>query len=440
MRIEKGVFYQRLLFTAFWIRVLWSFLADEILPIMHALTPIVHLAFDALILCMGIAVMGRKRDRVYAVVFVAVSCYITVVVNKLTLAFYANGLRDFFSYLFVIPIVNYFLSNPARKKAFVEGFDRQLYLFLLVQVPCVLYQFFLYGAGDMVGGSLGHWNSGVLTTMIFSISFYLMRKRLDPERYFMSLWQNKILILLLIPTQLNETKISFFYLLMYFLLLMPMNRKSFLRALAMIPALLIVIWLMGLAYVVSTGGDPGDMFSIEYYAETYLYDETGASEAYAEALFESGDDQRQDVPRFSKFMLLSDIHDENPGHVLTGFGLGQFKGGTLVENAKFYLKYQWMLDGTVPYAFHVWIQMGAAGIALMIWFFVNLFSAKQPGQRRDYNTHFFFVLIFIILMVYNDSIRFAYMCLPLAYIIMASWHDQEPAEEEDDGEEAANET
>ena len=425
MQIEKSLFYQRVLFAAFWIRGMWSFFSDDVIPLMQSVQAVVFLLFDLVIMGLGIMLMTRKRDRIFALAFVVVTWLTSCIINGLTLAFYANGLREFIAYLFIIPIFNYFFSDPDRKARFVEAFDRQLFWFLLVQVPCVLFQFFLYRAGDMVGGSLGHWNSGVISTLIFAISFYLMKKRMDPNRYLASLWENKELILLLIPTQLNETKISFIYLVMYFLLLMPMNRTTFIRLLFAIPILGGLIWIAAVGYVVSTGGSMSDTFSVEYYAETYLYDQSGNSEAYAEALFDEGDDQGEDVPRFTKLMLLGDIDTENPGHRLTGFGVGHFKGGSVVDNSSFFKQYQWMMVGSIPYVFHVWIQLGVIGIVFMLLYFANLFNTHQPGQKRDYNIHFFFVLTFLMLLLYNDSFRQAIMCIPITYIIMLGWKDPE---------------
>ena len=430
MRIEKSLFYQRILFMAFWIRAVWGFFASDFFLVMKTVEPAVYLAFDAVIVALGLATMSRKRDIIYAVLFVAVTYMTTCVYNGLSLLFYLNGLRDFITYLFLIPIFNYFLSEQERRERFVADFDRQLFWFLVIQVPCVLFQFFMYGAGDMGGGPLGHWNSGVISTLIFAISFYLMKKRMDPERYVDSLWENKILILLLLPTQFNETKISFIYMVMYFMLLMPLNRKLFMRLVFAIPVLGLLFWVAAVGYVMSTGGQMGDTFSIDYYTESYLYDGSGASEAYAQWLIDEDSDEQEDVPRVTKLVLLGDVDKEHPGHLLTGFGVGQFKGGTMIDSTNFFKEYEWLLIGSIPYCFHVWIQAGLIGIILMLVYFFNLFSAPHKGMKRDYNTQFYFVALFTMLLLYNDSVRNVFMMIPITYIIMESWSEKTEDDEQ----------
>lgn len=439
MRIEKSLFYQRLLFIAFWIRGVWCFFSSDLVPLAMTLQTVVFLFFDAVLVALGIVMMSRKRDMLYAAAFVVLGYISTCFVNNLSLVFYLNGLRDFIPYLFIIPIIRYFFSNPERKERFVQDFDKQLFGFLVVQVPATIFQFCYYGAGDWVGGTLGFGYSGVLSTLIFAISFYLMKKRIDPDRYLSSLWENKVLILLLIPTQLNETKISFIFILMYFLLLMPMNRKLFMRMVIAIPVMCIMMYGLALAYVVSTGNNASDIFSLEFYYEMYLYDGSGDSEAYAQALMDEDSDIQEDVPRFSKLMLLDDVHHDHPGHGFWGFGVGHYKGGTVTEYSQFYKEYEWLLVGSVPYIFHLWIQLGFIGVVLMIVFFWNLFASPQKGLKRDYGLQFFFILTFIMIMVYNDSIRSAIMMLPITYIIMASWKERTGSEDDECDEEESEE-
>ena len=431
----------RVLLIAFWVRSTWSFFSDDMLEFMQVMEPVLFLFFDVVIIFMGIALMSRKIDRIFAVVFVVVAYVSSCTMNGLSVSFFINGLRDFISWLFVIPIINWFLSDPDRKKMFVPIFDRNLYIFLIVQVPCILFQFFMHGAGDAVGGSMGYGYSGVMTTLIFAISFYLMNKRMDPDRYLASLWENKILILLLIPTQLNETKISFVYIILYFLLLLPINRTTFIRLFFAIPVLIVLLYVMMVSYVASTGGDPSQMFSLDYYAEAYLYDEDESIQIYVESLFDKGEEEgeMEDIPRFSKLMLLSDLSEENPGHSMCGFGLGHFKGGSVMDESELVLRYRWLFFGTIPYLFHVWVQLGWIGIAMMLLYLVNLFCTHRRGQKCGYNMHIFMILVFLMLLVYNDSIRLAVMCIPITYMILNSWRDadEEESEEPEDDEQSA---
>lgn len=421
MIIEKETFYRRALLTAFWIRGCWGFFAWELVPFMLQLLPAVFLLIDLIVVTLGVMLMKRTRDRVFAIVFIAVTGYITCYYNGLSALFFLNGLRDFLGYIFMIPIFAYFLGDKERKARFMPVFDRHLFIFLIVQCPCMLFTFLMHGACDWGGGSLGNWNSGIITTLIFAVSFYLMQKRIDQENFWHSIWENKIYIILLFPTQLNETKVSFVYLLMYLVLLLPFNKRLFVRLLLAVPIVAFsLICALG-AYVVSTGGSMKDILSIEYYTEMYLYDPSMDTVGYAEWLFDNDTGESDDIPRFTKFMLLSDLNEENPGHIMTGFGLGQFKGGTTIRNTDFYNKYEWMLIGTIPYAYHVYIQIGVIGLMLMFWFFFNLLSAPGEGFKRNYNVHAYIFLVYILLLMYNESIRDCFQCLVFTYLALASW-------------------
>lgn len=435
MQIEKSLFYQRILFIAFWIRAVWAFFAEEVAPFAASLQPLVYLAFDAVIVALGLVMMSRKRDKIYAVVFIAIGLVITCLLNELSLFFYINGLRDFISLLFIIPIMDYFLREPERRERFVADFDRQLFWFLVLQVPCVLYQFFVYGAGDHGGGSLGNGSSGIISTLIFVISFYLIKKRMDPERYVASLWENKIYILLLIPTQLNETKISFFFIIMYFLLLLPLNKKLFIRLLFAIPFMILVTWIaiMGYMAILSDNPEAANMFDLDYMSETYLLDD-GDMVDTAEALYLADSEyfEGADIPRFTKIIYLATFNDQYPGHMWTGMGIGHFKGGTMVKTSKFYKDNEWMLGGTIIYVVFLIVQLGLIGVVLALWFFWNLFSAPEKGLKRDYNMQIFMILMFVLLIVYNESLRYEFMMIPMVYAIWQSWYEGADAEVTDE--------
>ena len=258
-----------------------------------------------------------------------------------------------------------------------------------------------------------------------------MQKRIDPDNVMKSIFKNKIYIFLLLPTFLNETKVGFIFMLLYFALLIPFNRKVFIRALIAIPLLVLLLVSAAYGYVLSTGGSGGDVFTLEYYTEMYLYDSSENSAEYAEWLYEHDAAERDDIPRFTKLMLLEDLDIENPGHKSIGFGLGQFKGGTMIQNSAFFRKYEWMLIGSIPYIFHVYVQLGLIGVVLMIWYFLNYFA--HPGGREssftsNYNVQIYHLLVFLIIMFYNDSIRDNLMMMVLTFISLSAWHAPEKEE------------
>ncbi len=435
MRVEKRLFIQRILILAFWVRTTFGFVSEELLTFIAPLQPYIYLLFDAVIVLLGIMSITKKRDKIFAAIFVAITFFETYAENNLSILFYLNGIRDFLAYIFLIPIFVYLLGDDESRDDIIEKFDKQLFYFVVIQFPCLVFQFILYGAGDHGGGSLGNYSSGIITTLIYVISFYLIQKRLDNRHYLSSLWQNKIYIILLIPTFLNETKISFVFLPLYFILLLPIDKKLFLRLLMTIPILIASLWGAVTAYVMSTGGSMGDVFSIEYYTDMYLYN--SESEDYAKWLMDEDMGEMEDVPRMSKLMLLAEINQEHPGHLLFGYGVGHFKGGTVVKDSAFFKEYKWLFTGSIPYAFHVFVQIGIIGIIMMFLYFVFIFIVSpEKGMKRNFNVQIYIILTLLLLLFYNDSIRNAYMMLPIVYVVMASWKLKEEYRggSEDNGE------
>lgn len=418
MEIEKSKFYINIFLIVFWLRAIFPFISQEILPPLAPLFNLINLLVDITIFGLGLFTIRKRQDVIFLLTFLVVGLLITCYHNNLSLLFYINGLRDFLFLLVIIPIYRYFYS--LNKEYFIEKFDKTLYLFLWVQVPCMVWQFLLYGAHDKVGGSLGNWYSGIISTMIYFISFYLLKKKLDPQNFWNSLLKNKIYIFLLFPTFLNETKISFIFLFFYFILLLPIDKKMISRLLVIVPTSILVIIGAFYAYMSATG-TKDNLLSLDYYTEMYLFsEETENTLNWAEYLYENEAEILEDIPRFTKLFLISDFNKEYPGHTITGYGVGQFKGGTTIEASKFYTDNEWLLRGTVPYAFHLYIQLGFVGIFFFIWFVRNLLKFKTPNVFHDKGIIIYFFMLIVIIMFYNDSFRETIMSSVLIYIVSQS--------------------
>ena len=424
--MKKSDIILRVLEVALWIRVTIGFVAQMMLPDLSPALPIVYLAFDVIMVALGCWTLSDRRDIIFGAVFLVVSALITLIYNHESLFFYVNGMRDFIGYLFVLPILRYLMAEAERWQTATKRIDRFIYLYLWLQVPCMVIQFLYYGAGDHVGGSLGDYQSGMTSTFLFLGSFYLLQKRLDRKRLLASLWENKQFIIVLFPAFLNETKVSFVFLALYLLLLLPFDRKMFIRLTLAIPVIALLFYGAAVTYLVTTGNKASDVFSIQYYAESYLLAENGdETQKYAEWLLENDGDrfqQTEDVPRFSKFLFLFELQDEEPGHTLTGWGVGHFKGGTLVPNSDFFQQNEWLLIGTIPYLFHILVQLGWLGVALMTAFFaLILFRQPMKGAKRDYNLQFYVLALLLLIMVYQDFLRNVLVCFLIFYVAAQSW-------------------
>lgn len=424
--MTKSDIILRVLEVALWIRVTIGFVCQMIFVDLAPAIPIVYLAFDGVIVALGCWTLTHRRDVISGAILLVVSALVTIAYNHESIFFYLNGIRDFLGYLFVLPVLRYLMADERRWESAGKRIDRFIYLYLWLQFPCMLIQFLYYGAGDHVGGSLGDYQSGMTSTLLFLGSFYLIHKRLDRNRLLASLWENKQYLVMLFPAFLNETKVSFVFLALYLLLLLPFDRKMFIRLTLAIPVMALLLYGAAVTYLVTTGNKAGDVFSIKYYAESYLLAENGDdTQKYAEWLLENdGDRERdsEDVPRFSKFLFLFEMHEDEPGKALAGWGVGHFKGGTLVPNSDFYQQNEWLLIGTIPYLFHVLVQLGWLGVALMAAFFgLMLFRRPVAGAARDYNLQFYVLALLLLIMVYQDFLRNVLVCFLIFYVMARSW-------------------
>lgn len=344
-------------------------------------------------------------------------------VNGLSLAFWANGVRDFLGIMLAYPVLCYFVSEPGRRRAFETALERHLIYFLLVQAVCVSYQFVEYGAGDHCGGSFGNWYSGQVSMCIYIASFYLVHKRIEPAAPFSSLRHNWLPIVLLFPTFLNETKISFVLLALYIVLLFPLDRRYVARMMWIVPGALLLGWAALSVYTISTQvGDSN--FTIDYLTQYVSLDDI--DDAEGGAMWAINEGIAADVPRFTKLMYLPLLHEQDPGHEAMGWGVGQFKGGKEMAVSDFAYEYDWLLAGSVPYVFHVHIQMGLVGIVLIaLWLVILLFVAPSWSKGRDYNTQLLVVMMVCVIMLYNDSLRNLWLCMFLFALLASSWKPRE---------------
>ena len=427
MQLTKPIFIERALLGVFWVLGTIGFIIDEIIPGASSLRSYVLLACDGVLVMLGLMCMRHKADFLYAGSLLLISVVSSLVFNRLPIPFTVNGLRVFVGVMFVYPIFRYFMDSASRREHFVDKLDKHLEIFLWLQVFCIGYQFVLYGADDHGGGSLGNWASGTISMMIYLISFYLMKKHINPRHFMASILTNYKYVLLLTPTFLNETKISFVLLVLYFILLVPIGKRMFTRALIVVPVMSL---LFGVGYMtykmtytgeVSKTADGLDIFSEEYLME-YMFMDVERAEEDATWNMENSESGLADIPRATKFLLLPMFEENEPGHIPMGFGVGHFKGGTKLSHSELYDQYEWYLIGTIPYLIHVYLQLGIVGILWYIAFLVSIFIRHPEGfSKRDLNLQLFLVILIGINFFYIESLRDPVFCIVLYGLVAGSW-------------------
>lgn len=429
--IDKYKLYYRLFIVAFWTMQCFGFVSEELLPPLAKLRSVIYFLCDAIVLFVAIAVMKENKNKgdnrvVYGFVIIAIVS--SLLVNRESIATVVNGARGFFGLLFILPILRYLFTNRHGGERFVGSFDRQLFVYLWLQAFCITIQFAKYGAGDLVGGTMGNGASGTVSTCICFVSYYLMTKRWDDNlSYGRNIGKNWILVFLLYPVFLNETKISFIFLFCYFLLLLKLNKQSIKYLIVAVPVMIVVLVGLGGVYLDVTDQEADDLTSSEFY-ENYLLGGDDLERMVEVALLvqdgtieiDATDVWSVDIPRFTKILWLPSTLESAKGGMLLGAGLGQFKGGTTLEASQFARENHWMLLGSRPWSFYVIIQLGLIGL---VWFFVAMariinYKSKTYGYAK--NIKVFISIIVFLSLFYNDSFIFFQYCTILFYIVTYS--------------------
>lgn len=413
---------QLTLWAVFWVWGTFGFLADDVFRQLQPMRPMLMLVLDAIIALMACVMVRRLWAWVCIAVFMGLSWLATCMLNHEVTLFWVNGMREFIGLLMIYPIVLFIMDEPKSRERFLDSFDRQGLYFIMVQCFCIIVQWFMYGAGDLVGGGYGHYYSGQVSVTIYLISFALIRRRIDYDHFVKSLGENKIYILLLLPTFLNETKVSFVMLGLYFLLLAPIDRKLLMRLMIVVP-LLALLTTVGLAvynYTTELSQSGTNFNSLEDAVAYFVLDDLEKVEGDARWNIENNHG-RADVPRLSKLMYLAVLNEQEPGHVIAGFGVGQFKGGTQMAQSDFAREYDWLLMGSIPYVFHVYIQMGVLGLLMFVCYAVFLAWKRPRGTQRDVNLQLMLLAVALLVCLYNDMFRNLAFCILFFTLLSSSW-------------------
>lgn len=237
--------------------------------------------------------------------------------------------------------------------------------------------------------------------------------------------KNKVYVFLLYPTFLNETKISFLFLLAYFLLLLKFEWKTVFKLLVSTPMIIVGMIGAGVAYLGITGQAMEAVFSEEA-MDAYMVGEDPdelielAELVQDEVYTEEDMGGSLDIPRFTKIVFVPEALSYSSGGILFGAGLGQFKGGTVIEMTKFASEWQWLLSGSLPLLFSILIQLGIIGFA---WFVFNVVTLMAPRSTSPLgiNIKCFIWIIILLILLYNDSLRFFPFTFILFYIAMRSY-------------------
>ncbi len=419
--IERYRLYSIIFFGAVWVMLCQRFVLEELIPPLDVISTYISLLADAIFVILGIVTIRSRRDIAVLGALILISL-ISKYLNHQGIIAWGNGLRDFVGLVFIVPFIRYMMRREDYARRFTESMDRQLLIFLYVQAFCVTWQFALYGANDSGGGSLGFGGSGIISTLIYVVSFYLISKKWDRNQsYIRNVIENKIYIILLYPTFLNETKISFIYLLAYFVFLLKVDRRFIIRLLVTIPIMSVVVVALGYVYMSVTKQDSEEILTVEFFTEYLVgndFDElVEVAIAVQDEDIETDNLWAVDLPRLGRFFILPEIMKSADGGMMWGAGLGQFKGDNVIVLSAFSRQNRWFLQGSVTMLFSMLVQIGIIGL---LWYLVNVITIIFTSNKflNANNLRLYLLLVFMMLLVYNDSFRYAYFCAIFFYISM----------------------
>lgn len=419
--LERYKLYTWSLFTCLWIQLCYGFFQSEVIPALTKVQPYVFLLTDLVFIALGLRLIRKRNDVVMFGVFMLIAI-LSSLLNHGGVVQFVNGFRSFAGLLFATPIIRYFITSKDGER-FVKSFDRQIYIFLWLQVPTMIIEFVRNGAGDSGGGTYGLGGSGMISTLICILSYYLMRKRWNEEySYGRNLKENWTLIFLLFPTFLNETKVSLILLPFYFLLLMRVDRAFALRVFMASPIIAVMMLAAGFAYIKITGQDQNEVLSVDFFNQ-YLVGEDLEQLAYLSVLVDNGDIETDDLwvvdlPRFGKLILVPEALTTTRGGMMFGAGIGQFKGRSVLKMSEFRRKYNWLLNGSVPMAFFILIELGFVGMAWLTACVITMLLQNTTNSRWT-GMRMLLGLVFVLTMLYNDQMTvFSWMFL-YSYLALA---------------------
>ncbi len=422
--INKFNLYYRIFIILFWVVFCRGFVYTEI-PALNIVNTPVALLVDCAFILLGLCTLRSAKDIWVIISFLMLGFASTVLVNHMSMVEFINGSRDFIGILFLPPLFRYFFLHD-RNGEFREAMNKHLFLLLVLQAPCLVFQFLKYGANDAGGGTLGYGGSGIISMAIYIISFYLIRNKWDSSNYLGSLKKNWIYIALLFPTFLNETKASFIFFALYFVLLMKPDRKMIIKLLMVSPVGILALILVGKIYLNATGFESKEVFSFDILSEYLLTDDLDSQielgQMVQDGIFDMDpeDAWNVDIPRFSKLLLAPGIlEDDSRGGLWFGAGLGQFKGYKSDNIPKFAQKYQYLLRGTQTWLFTLFVQLGILGI---IWFIATTIwelYAREGNFPMATQTRILVSSVLLMILVYGDHLRYLSTCTVIYYVMMS---------------------
>jgi hypothetical protein len=260
--------------------------------------------------------------------------------------------------------------------------------------------------------------------MICLISFYLASQNWDEDNYFASMKANKKYIFLLFPVFLNETKISFIYIIIYFVLLYRYKVQNIGKLILVSPIFIAAILGMYNVYAYVTDVGDKNVFSAEYLNAYLVGNDIDEIITYSQM---AADDEYEedylwfiDMPRFLKIFLIPETLSKTNGGMILGAGLGQFKGGSTLEKTRFSTENKWVLNGSIFMIYIYMIQLGVVGLLWGLSSFIAVIRNQGSTIRHALQNRLYLIAMYIAALVYLPLLTFLQFAVVFYYICTVS--------------------
>lgn len=308
----------------------------------------------------------------YVILFIIISIFISIgiIINSVAPGTIVVGLRVYLKYLpfFLLPVVHEFSCADFQKQIKV------LLIFSMLQLPLVIYQrlfqFKGISSGDVVSGTLN--DSSILSIYLISgiailLAFYM--KNLIKTHLFIL-----ILLVLFLPTTLNETKGTL--ILLPFALLIPAlllpKKNQMLKQMAPFSIFIILVVIFVLIYDVATpGGRMGssvvDFMSSKDRVEHYLFGGAASKDVgsiNSDTLQIRKDDR---VGRIDSILLPLRILSDDPYRLFFGLGIGNVSDSFISQFSGEYSRYVELGSVRTVLSQLLW-ELGVGGVLLVLCF------------------------------------------------------------------------
>jgi len=392
----------------------------QVFPMLEKFSSLLLFSCDSCLVLLALVTLRRKSLK-YLFLFISIILIALIPYtyeDGITLGQFLNGSRDFVPLFFsLIFITNMLYSN--YKIIFYQKMNRFILYFLSVQVPICIVQFLIYGMGDEVGGTGGSFGSGNISILIYVGTFYLLSHTANTKKLFEVLFKNKYLLLLWIPSLINETKITFLLIPLFFLMCFEYNFRKIIKN---TPIVFIGV-IFSLAFLQMYQYFNEDRSLAEVMQGGYIV-EYDLEKSY-ETIEKYGDELGKYTDSRTLRLILGMLElGKNNMSIIFGKSLGHFKGGTIGQT-KFARENEYVTGkGSKSFILVGLMQIGIVGtvfIYLAIFIGLSRRNEKLPSlKNNDSKMRYFLLLVTLGISYYSTAFLSFYLSAMFFYIGIVS--------------------